>query len=95
MKLISQQALVNDYRFRQNDDVAEAPEDELNTIAWGFLGSEFTELTYANWPIDRRVDAYLTHLGRAGLVNNGDAHQAIVQRVMANLGAAMRGVQHV
>ena len=66
------------------------PEADLDTIAWGFLGSEFTSLIYANWPIERRVDGYLAHLGESNLLNNGDAHNAILHRVLANIGAALR-----
>lgn len=65
-------------------------EVDLDAIAWGFLGSEFTSLSYANWPIERRVDAYLAHHDMTGLVNNGDAHAAVVQQVLANTGAALR-----
>ena len=39
----------------------ELTEQELDAIAWQFLGSEFTGELYANWPIDRRVNAYLMH----------------------------------
>jgi len=40
-----------------------ATERDLDAIAWKFLGSEFTGQIYANWAIDRRVDAYLAHHG--------------------------------
>ncbi len=65
-------------------------EVDLDTIAWGFLGSEFTGLIYADWPIERRVDAFLSHRGMTSFVNNGDADVAIVQHVLANIGAALR-----
>ncbi|BBX71997.1 hypothetical protein [Mycolicibacterium psychrotolerans] len=65
-------------------------ESDLDAIAWGFLGSEFTGLAYANWPIERRVGAYLTHHGLAHLRNNGDAHAAVLHRVLANVGKALR-----
>jgi hypothetical protein len=65
-------------------------ESDPDAIAWDFLGSEFTGLAYANWPIERRVGAYLTHNGMAQLWNNGDAHAAVLHRVLANVGAALR-----
>jgi hypothetical protein len=37
--------------------------DEFDAIAWGFLGSEFAEQIHADWPMDRRDDAYLRHHG--------------------------------
>lgn len=65
-------------------------ESDLDAIAWDFLGSEFTGLAYANWPIERRIGAYLTHRGMAHLHNSGDAHAAVLHRVLANVGAALR-----
>ena len=63
---------------------------ELDAIAWKFLGSEFTGQTYADWPIDRRVDVYLRHHGLIDIVNDGGAHSALLERVMANIGRARR-----
>ena len=63
---------------------------ELDDVAWRFLGSEFTAQSYANWPIDRRVDAYLLHHGLVEFVNDGTAYSAVLERVMANIGHAIR-----
>lgn len=63
---------------------------ELDAIAWGFLRSEFTEQTYADWPLDRRIDAYLVHHGLRDSVDDGFAYQALLERVMANVGPALR-----
>lgn len=63
---------------------------QLDAIAWDFLRSEFTEPIYAQWPIDRRFDAYLHHQGRDDLVNDGAAYDALLQRVMVNIGPAVR-----
>ncbi len=63
---------------------------DLDAIAWGFLRSEFTGQTFADWPIDRRVDAYLSHYGPSALVNDGSAYDALLERVMANIGPALR-----
>ena len=63
---------------------------ELDAIAWGFLRSEFTEPIYADWPLDRRIDAYLVHHGLMDGVDDGFAYQALLERVMANVGRAVR-----
>ena len=63
---------------------------QLDGIAWDFLGSEFAEQIHADWPIDRRVDAFLRHEGRDDLVKDGAAYDALLQRVMANIGRALR-----
>jgi hypothetical protein len=70
-------------------DVASAPQ-QLEAIAWDFLGSEFTDQNYLSWSLDRRVDAYLRHHGRDDLINDGAAYDALLQRVMANIRGALR-----
>ncbi|MGB8501393.1 hypothetical protein [Mycobacterium sp.] len=62
----------------------------LDAIAWRFLGSEFTGQIYANWPIGRRLDAYLRHHELIDIVNDGAAYNALLERVMANIGRARR-----
>jgi len=69
--------------------------DELNSaaleiIAWGFLRSEFTQQTYCDWPLERRVDAYLLHHGPAQLLNDGSGYDALLQHIMANIAPAVR-----
>ncbi len=71
-------------------DYIEMTEQELDMIAWNFLGSEFTGQVYAGWPMDRRVDAYLRHHGLIEVVNDGGTYDALLERVMANMGRALR-----
>jgi hypothetical protein len=71
-------------------DRFELTRTQLDAIAWKFLRSEFTEQRYADWPIDRRLDAYLLHYGPTELINDGSGYDALLQRVMANIGPALR-----
>lgn len=71
-------------------DRVEFTRQELDAIAWRFLGSEFAGPMYADWPIDRRIDAYVQHHGLADIVNDGSACRALLERVMANIGPALR-----
>jgi hypothetical protein len=64
--------------------------DELDDVACAFLRSEFTTHIYSVWPIDRRVDAYLRRCGLDELVNRGTVYQDLIERVMANIGRALR-----
>lgn len=63
---------------------------ELDDVAWEFLGSEFTEDLYAQWPIDRRLDLFLRHRGYRRLRDDGTAYTELLERVMANIGKALR-----
>lgn len=71
-------------------DRVELTVQQLDAVAWRFLGSKFTSEIYADWPIDRRVEAYLTHDRLVHLANDGAACDAVLQRVMANIGRAFR-----
>ena len=63
---------------------------ELDALALEFLGSEFTTQFHIDWPIERCVDAYLMHQGLTELVNDGVACNALLERVMVNIGPAIR-----
>ena len=69
---------------------ADLTEQQLDAIAWGFLRSEFTGRVYANWPIDRRVDAYLRCHRIADAINCGTAFDDVLHHVMDNIGRALR-----
>ena len=73
-------------------DVESTPQQSqhLEAIAWDFLRSEFTDQNYAIWSLDRRVEAYLHHLGRDDLINDGAAYDELLDRVMANIRRALR-----
>ena len=68
----------------------ELPTQELDALALEFLGSEFTTQFHIDWPIERCVDAYLMHHGLTEMVNDGAASNALLERVMVNIGPAIR-----
>ena len=65
-------------------------EKELESISWDFLESEFAGPIYASWPIDRRLGVYLAHRGLSAVADDGHASSALLERVMANIGPALR-----
>jgi hypothetical protein len=73
-----------------NNQHGEPRQRDLDAIALAFLASEFTDSHYANWPIFRRVDAYLRRCSLGALADDGATYEALVQRIMANIGRARR-----
>ena len=63
---------------------------QLDDVAWQFLRSEFASDIYADWPIDRRLDGFLRRYGHRELHDDGSACNALLDRVMANIGPALR-----
>ena len=43
---------------------------------------------FVEWPIDRRLHAYLRHQGLSNLANDGTVCAALLDRVMANISSA-------
>ena len=61
---------------------------EIDTIAWQFLCSPYAGRDYWDWPLDRRIDAYLRHLSRTDILNNGAMYGALLESVMSNIARA-------
>ncbi len=71
-------------------DRGEMTRAELDALAWQFLRSEFTDQIYADWPIDRRLDAFLLHHGPTEVLADGSAYNDLLEHVMTNIGPAIR-----
>jgi hypothetical protein len=67
----------------------ELQDAELDAIAWGFLGSTYASKRFVEWPIDRRLHAYLRHQGMSSMADDGTFSAALLDRVMANIGSAL------
>ena len=62
----------------------------VDECALAFLGSEFAGSRYLDWPIDRRLEAYLRHTGQTRLADAGDTFDLLLERVMLNFARARR-----
>jgi hypothetical protein len=69
---------------------AELATEDLNAVAWRFLRSEFASQIYADWPIDRRIEAYLLHHEPTEILRDGSSYSVLLDLVMANIGPALR-----
>jgi hypothetical protein len=66
------------------------PQDaELEAMAWGFLRSPYASTRFVEWPIDRRLHAYLRHQGLSNVADDGTICAALLDRVMANITSAL------
>ncbi len=59
----------------------------VDALAWEFLNSAYADDTYADWPLDRRIDGFLRRNGLVRIVQDGDASDLVLSRVMAHIGA--------
>ena len=60
----------------------------LDDRALAFLASEFAGARYVDWPIERRLEAYLRHIGQTRLAEAGEKFEELLDRVMTNFARA-------
>ena len=59
---------------------------DVDALAFKFLHSPYADKIYADWSLDQRLAGYLRHCGMVRLVEDGDAYELILNRVMAYIG---------
>lgn len=67
-----------------------SPSPKIDEHALAFLGSEFAGDAYPDWPIERRLEAYLHRQGLDRLAVAGADFDTLLERVMTNFGKARR-----
>jgi hypothetical protein len=65
-------------------------DSDVDALAWQFLHSAYADDSYADWPLDRRLDGFLRREGLGRLAEDGDAYALIINRVMAYIGVRAR-----
>ena len=63
-------------------------DSDVDVLAWQFLNSAYADKTYAEWPLDRRLDGFLRRQGLFRIVEDGDAYVLVLDRVMRHIGVA-------
>ena len=61
-------------------------DSDVDALAWQFMNSAYADDTYADWPLDRRLDGFLRRRGLSLLAEDGDAYDLVLNRVMAYIG---------
>jgi len=59
-------------------------------FALAFFGSEFASPRYIDWPIERRLEAYLRHADQRRLADAGETFDQLLDQVMRNFARARR-----
>jgi hypothetical protein len=60
----------------------------FDECALEFLGSEFASRIYTQWPIERRLEAFLRRQGLSHLADAGEYFNDLMDRVMVNFARA-------
>jgi hypothetical protein len=60
----------------------------LDALARRFVASRYADNTYADWPLDRRLDGFLRRERLDRITEDGDAYDLVLDRVMAHIGVA-------
>jgi len=70
--------------------IEQRPSSAHQSLACRFLAADFAKTAYANWPIDRRLDAFLSRCGVASEFHSGDEMEASIEQVMRAIRPAQR-----
>jgi hypothetical protein len=68
-------------------------DSDVDALASDFMDSAYADDTYADWPLDRRLDGFLNRRGLSCITENGDAYDLVLDRVMAHIGAMQQPAQ--
>ena len=68
-------------------------DSDVDALAWQFMNSAYADHTYADWPLDRRLDGFLRQRALSRIAEDGDAYRLVLNRVMAYIGSASRPVR--
>lgn len=63
-------------------------DSEVDALAWQFTNSAYADDTYADWPLDRRLEGFLRHRGLFSIAEDGDAFDFVLDRVMTCISAS-------
>jgi hypothetical protein len=58
-------------------------DSDVDSLAWEFLNSSYVGPTYANWPLDRRLDKFLRRSDLTRVADDGDLINVVLDRIMA------------
>ncbi|OBJ75689.1 hypothetical protein A9W97_08645 [Mycobacterium gordonae] len=59
-------------------------------LARQFMRSAYADSAYIDWTLDRRLEGFLHRRGLDCLVEDGDAYDLVLDRVMVHIGNAAR-----
>lgn len=69
-------------------DSSTVTDHDVDSLACRFLSSAYADRAYIDWTLDRRLEGFLRRQGLACLVEDGDAYDLVLNRVMVRIGDA-------
>ncbi|MHA7651092.1 hypothetical protein ACX9NE_18635 [Mycobacterium sp. ML4] len=63
-------------------------ESDADELARQFLKSSYADSAYIDWTLDRRLEGFLHRRGLDHLIEDGDAYDLVLDRVMVEIGRA-------
>jgi hypothetical protein len=69
-------------------DPAVLSDSDVDILAREFVYSAYADNTYAEWPLDRRLDGFLRRRGLFRIVEDGDSYGVVLDRVMKHVSGA-------
>ncbi len=67
-------------------------DSDVDSLAWAFLHSSYVSTTYADWPLDRRLDKFLRRADLTRVADDGDLVTVVLDRIMAYKAVVPRGL---
>lgn len=65
-------------------------DSDVDALARQFTNSAYADDTYADWPLDRRLEGFLRHRELFSIAEDGDVFGLVLDRVMACISAPSR-----
>lgn len=71
-------------------DPSRLTEARVDELAREFLRSAYADSAYIDWTLDRRLEGFLHRCGLDYLIEDGDAYDLVLERVMVHIGTSSR-----
>lgn len=71
-------------------DLSMLIDSDIDALARSFFSSAYADNTFTDWTLDQRLEGFLRRQGLDFFVEDGDAYDLLLDRVMVRIGEAAR-----